>query len=84
MVALLAMAILTRYIFAKEVMCGIVGMNEQMLLAVLILFLPFIPACNLFVTVGFAIAERVLYTPSMGFSILIAEGKSVLIFHISI
>ena len=36
---------------------------------------------NLFVTVGFAVAERVMYIPSIGFSILIALGP--LIDHIN-
>ena len=35
---------------------------------------PFIPATNLFFYVGFVIAERVLYIPSMGFCLLVAEG----------
>ncbi|VDK48454.1 unnamed protein product [Anisakis simplex] len=34
--------------------------------------LTFLPASNLFVTVGFVIAERVLYLPSLGFCILMA------------
>ena len=29
---------------------------------------------NLFVTVGFAVAERVMYIPSIGYSIIIALG----------
>lgn len=41
--------------------------------------LPFIPASNLFFPVGFVIAERVLYMPSMGFCILIAYGFHVLL-----
>lgn len=35
---------------------------------------PFIPASNLFFPVGFVIAERVLYMPSMGFCLLVAYG----------
>lgn len=35
---------------------------------------PFLPASNLLFTVGFVVAERVLYIPSMGFSMLIALG----------
>ena len=35
-----------------------------------LLILPFLPASNLFVIVGFTIAERVLYLPSAGFCIL--------------
>ncbi|XP_029019136.1 protein O-mannosyl-transferase TMTC2 isoform X2 [Betta splendens] len=39
-----------------------------------LLSLPFVPATNLFFYVGFVIAERVLYIPSMGFCLLIAAG----------
>ena len=35
-----------------------------------LLILPFLPASNLFVIVGFTIAERVLYLPSAGFCLL--------------
>jgi hypothetical protein len=40
--------------------------------------LPFIPAANLFFAVGFVVAERVLYTPSMGFCMLVALGFQLL------
>ncbi|XP_029378721.1 protein O-mannosyl-transferase TMTC2 [Echeneis naucrates] len=39
-----------------------------------LLALPFLPATNLFFYVGFVIAERVLYIPSMGFCLLVAVG----------
>ncbi|XP_070709887.1 protein O-mannosyl-transferase TMTC2-like [Pempheris klunzingeri] len=39
-----------------------------------IMSLPFIPATNLFFYVGFVIAERVLYIPSIGFCLLVAVG----------
>ncbi|XP_041973307.1 protein O-mannosyl-transferase Tmtc3 [Aricia agestis] len=39
-----------------------------------LLVLPFIPASNLFFPVGFVVAERVLYMPSMGWCLLIAQG----------
>lgn len=32
----------------------------------------FLPASNLLVTVGFTVAERVLYLPSLGFCVLVA------------
>uniref|UniRef100_A0A665VVY3 dolichyl-phosphate-mannose--protein mannosyltransferase n=1 Tax=Echeneis naucrates TaxID=173247 RepID=A0A665VVY3_ECHNA len=38
------------------------------------LSLPFIPATNLLFYVGFVIAERVLYIPSIGFCLLVAAG----------
>ncbi|KAH8279438.1 hypothetical protein KR026_009582 [Drosophila bipectinata] len=36
--------------------------------------LPFLPASNLFFPVGFVVAERILYMPSMGYCLLIAYG----------
>ncbi|KAG9342322.1 hypothetical protein JZ751_016824 [Albula glossodonta] len=39
-----------------------------------LLSIPFLPATNLFFYVGFVIAERVLYIPSMGFCLLVAVG----------
>lgn len=48
-------------------------------ISILLLFLPFVPCMNLFVTVGFAVAERVMYIPSIGYSILIALGIEKLI-----
>ncbi|XP_011185465.2 protein O-mannosyl-transferase Tmtc3 [Zeugodacus cucurbitae] len=38
------------------------------------LALPFVPASNLFFPVGFVIAERILYMPSMGYCLLVAYG----------
>lgn len=37
--------------------------NERLFLGLCFLIIPFIPASNLFVTVGFVVAERVLYIP---------------------
>lgn len=42
--------------------------------ALSLIVLPFIPASNLFFPVGFVVAERVLYVPSMGFCMLVANG----------
>ena len=36
--------------------------------------IPYLPASNLFFPVGFVVAERVLYLPSMGFCLLVALG----------
>ncbi|KAM6946240.1 protein O-mannosyl-transferase TMTC2 [Aplochiton taeniatus] len=43
-----------------------------------LLAVPFLPATNLFFYVGFVIAERVLYIPSMGFCLLVAVGMRAL------
>ncbi|KAL6116777.1 tmtc2 [Pungitius sinensis] len=48
--------------------------ENLVLLALAIVSLPFVPATNLFFYVGFVIAERVLYIPSIGFCLLVAAG----------
>ncbi|XP_043943799.1 protein O-mannosyl-transferase TMTC3 [Protopterus annectens] len=48
--------------------------SKTIIMALSLIVLPFIPASNLFFPVGFVVAERVLYVPSMGFSILVAHG----------
>uniref|UniRef100_A0A1A9WKL7 dolichyl-phosphate-mannose--protein mannosyltransferase n=1 Tax=Glossina brevipalpis TaxID=37001 RepID=A0A1A9WKL7_9MUSC len=40
------------------------------------LILPFLPATNLFFYVGFVVAERLLYLPSVGFCLIIGFGLS--------
>ncbi|GFR21688.1 protein O-mannosyl-transferase TMTC2 [Trichonephila clavata] len=47
---------------------------DTLAMSMTLLIFPFIPATNLFFYVGFVIAERVLYIPSMGFCILVALG----------
>ncbi|XP_075065467.1 protein O-mannosyl-transferase TMTC2 isoform X2 [Mixophyes fleayi] len=47
-------------------------------LALSLLIVPFMPASNLFFYVGFVIAERVLYIPSMGFCLLVTVGARAL------
>ncbi|XP_077584133.1 protein O-mannosyl-transferase TMTC4 [Stigmatopora nigra] len=41
-------------------------------MALVLLVVPFLPACNIFFRVGFVIAERVLYLPSSGYCLLLA------------
>uniref|UniRef100_A0A674PMX7 dolichyl-phosphate-mannose--protein mannosyltransferase n=1 Tax=Takifugu rubripes TaxID=31033 RepID=A0A674PMX7_TAKRU len=52
--------------------------ENLVLLSLAIMSLPFLPATNLFFYVGFVIAERVLYIPSMGFCLLVATGTRAL------
>ncbi|KAK3927728.1 Protein O-mannosyl-transferase TMTC2 [Frankliniella fusca] len=47
---------------------------EAVLAALALLVLPLLPATNLFFYVGFVVAERVLYVPSIGFCLLVAAG----------
>lgn len=51
---------------------------DATVLALAMLVLPFVPATNLFFYVGFVVAERVLYVPSMGFCLLLAVGADQL------
>ncbi|XP_064605710.1 protein O-mannosyl-transferase TMTC2-like [Liolophura sinensis] len=51
---------------------------DVLILSLALIIFPFIPATNLFFYVGFVIAERVLYIPSMGFCLLIGQGAYVL------
>ena len=51
---------------------------DVILLSVALIVIPFLPASNLFFPVGFVIAERVLYLPSMGFCLLVGFGFSIL------
>ncbi|CAG5123109.1 unnamed protein product, partial [Candidula unifasciata] len=44
------------------------------LMSVALMVIPFLPASNLFFRVGFVVAERVLYIPSMGYCLLLAQG----------
>ena len=57
--------------------CDTLDTNERAMLSLAFLVLPFIPATNLFFYVGFVIAERVLYIPSIGFCLLFAHGFSM-------
>ena len=55
--------------------------SGQILLAVAWLVIPFLPASNIFFPVGFVIAERVLYIPSMGFCLLVSIGITRILHH---
>ena len=48
--------------------------KEVLLFGLSLMVIPFLPASNLFFPVGFVVAERVLYLPSMGFCMLVAYG----------
>ncbi|XP_048865523.1 protein O-mannosyl-transferase TMTC2-like isoform X2 [Brienomyrus brachyistius] len=48
--------------------------ENVVVLSLSLLSIPFLPATNLFFYVGFVVAERVLYIPSMGFCLLVAVG----------
>lgn len=51
---------------------------DVLMIALMLLIIPFIPASNLFFYVGFVIAERILYIPSMGFTLMVTLGIKIL------
>ena len=58
--------------------------HRKLLFGLCVMVIPFIPASNLFFPVGFVIAERVLYIPSMGFCMIVAYGAWLLNKHTTI
>ncbi|KAK7604611.1 hypothetical protein V9T40_005797 [Parthenolecanium corni] len=52
--------------------------HAPVILGFLFLVTPFLPASNLWFTVGFVVAERLLYIPSMGFILLVVYGGQIL------
>ena len=48
--------------------------NRALLMSLAMMGIPFLPASNLFFPVGFVVAERILYIPSMGFCLLVSIG----------
>ncbi|KAM8980305.1 LOW QUALITY PROTEIN: protein O-mannosyl-transferase TMTC1 [Sarcophilus harrisii] len=52
--------------------------QNEVLVGLLFLIFPFLPASNLFFSVGFVVAERILYMPSMGYCILFVHGLNKL------
>ncbi|XP_044259420.1 protein O-mannosyl-transferase TMTC1-like [Tribolium madens] len=52
--------------------------HTPVVLGLMLLIFPFLPAANLVVTVGFVVAERVLYIPSLGCTLLVVYGIQIL------
>ncbi|KAJ7390333.1 transmembrane and TPR repeat-containing protein 1-like [Desmophyllum pertusum] len=52
--------------------------QDILVLSLALLCIPILPASNLFFRVGFVVAERILYIPSMGFCMLVVCGLNKL------
>ncbi|XP_066918625.1 protein O-mannosyl-transferase TMTC4-like isoform X2 [Clytia hemisphaerica] len=52
--------------------------GRLLMMSFCLLVIPFLPAMNIFFRVGFVIAERNLYIPSIGFSMLIVHGVNAI------
>lgn len=64
------LSILIFYIFSALIL---LKGSKTVLLSLFLVIIPFLPASGI-IKVGFVIAERVLYIPSIGFSLLVAIG----------
>ncbi|PSN52847.1 Transmembrane and TPR repeat-containing protein 2 [Blattella germanica] len=65
--------VFSREVYKRKQDCVVV------LLSVSVLIISFIPASNLVAYVGFVVAERILYIPSLGFCLLVGHGTTVII-----
>lgn len=70
---LLTFGFLAAYI-VQACICKNIKNSRMLIMCLAWIVLPFVPASNLFFPVGFVVAERILYMPSMGFCLLIAYG----------
>ena len=74
--------LLTLATFVMIISLGLYGVSgkspKALILGLALMLFPYIPASNLFFPVGFVVAERVLYIPSMGFCMLVALGVQAL------
>ena len=72
--------ILTLITFSFIIVLGIYSIkdshadNQAVLFGLSLIAFPFLPASNLLFPVGFVVAERILYVPSMGYAILVGIG----------
>ncbi|KAF8796040.1 Protein O-mannosyl-transferase TMTC3 like protein [Argiope bruennichi] len=65
-------------IFVWKIFKSEITISKRIIMGVSLCVFPFIPASNLLYPVGFVVAERVLYIPSMGFCFLVAHGWHLL------
>lgn len=57
----------------------IIVFHRLIAMSVAMLIVPYLPATNLLIHVGFVVAERVLYLPTSGWCLLFALGLSKMI-----
>ena len=76
-------------VFASVTVLGLYGIwgkqrsRKVVVFALSLVVFPYVPASNLFFPVGFVVAERVLYVPSMGICLLVAHGLWTLHQHLA-
>lgn len=63
-------------LISRMVLAADAQLRRLLCIALSLLAVPFLPASNLFFRVGFVVAERVLYLPSLGFCLLVVLGMA--------
>ena len=71
--------VLTIFIFWITIFAIVLRTIQYKCISLAFMTVPFLPSSNLFVLVGFVIAERNLYMSVVGYSILISKGVQALI-----
>ena len=72
--ATLAFLLVSCFLLKFILKCKSAHLTAVTSMACALTLFPFLPASNLFFPVGFVVAERVLYMPSMGFCLLVSLG----------
>ncbi|XP_045195212.2 protein O-mannosyl-transferase TMTC1-like isoform X2 [Mercenaria mercenaria] len=67
-------AVMTFYIFMSSLLHYGKKHHYALSVSLVLTVVPFVPASNIFFPVGFVLAERVLYIPSMGFCLFVTLG----------
>ena len=79
--ATLALILCSAFLLKFILKCKSAHLMAVTSMAAALTLFPFLPASNLFFPVGFVVAERVLYMPSMGFCLLVSLGWKRLYSH---
>ncbi|KAL1437818.1 hypothetical protein MTO96_048517 [Rhipicephalus appendiculatus] len=75
-VSVIALWLFLAVLISRMVLAPDAQLRRLLCLALSLLVVPFLPASNIFFRVGFVVAERVLYLPSMGFCLLVVLGMA--------
>ncbi|KAL3216478.1 hypothetical protein MRX96_051178, partial [Rhipicephalus microplus] len=75
-ISVLALWLSLAVLISRMVLAPDAQLRRLLCLSLSLLVVPFLPASNIFFRVGFVVAERVLYLPSMGFCLLLVLGMT--------
>jgi len=75
--------VLLGHLLYRSISCIPNPESSVIMIGLSLIIFPFLPASNLLFPVGFVVAERILYLPSMGFCLLVAAGCDKILKHCS-